>query len=60
MVQEIIDEVDEPTNENTININNKEYKYKEKRNLTFISRFGEKITKTRRCYKTNGERKSGN
>jgi len=50
MEQEILDQVNEPTLENTIQIEGKKYYFKARRNLSFINRFGSKVAKARRCY----------
>lgn len=49
--QEILEKVVEPTLDNKLKIDGSEYYFSEMRNLTFINRFGKKISKVRRCYK---------
>jgi len=51
--QEVLDKIEEPSYENKTMRDGKLYRYSENRNLSFINRFGEKITRSRRCYKTS-------
>jgi len=52
--QEIVDNINEPHTKNTYFSTDKPiwYSYKENRNLTFINRFGQEISKSRRCYES--------
>lgn len=51
MEQEILENIEEPTLENRIIVNNEEAVFNQRRNLRFKNRFGGEIVIERRCYK---------
>lgn len=51
MEQEILENINEPTIENRIIVNNEEAVFSQKRNLRFKNRFGAETVIARRCYK---------
>ena len=55
MIEEIVERVGEPTQENTITVDGLRARYRGQENLRFISRFGSEVVKSRRRYHVEGE-----
>jgi hypothetical protein len=54
MIETIVHTVQEPTQENRVFIEDKVASFDKERALTFISRFGNRVRRKRRCYKVEG------
>jgi hypothetical protein len=53
--EKVLEQVAEPSQENTLWVDGKKAVYKNMGNLRFISRFGDIIVRNRRTYKIEGE-----
>jgi hypothetical protein len=55
MVEEVVEKIDEPTQENTIYVDGKLARYRETANLRLITRFGSQVERRRRRYYIEGQ-----
>ena len=55
MLEEVVEHVSEPTQENTIYADGKLARYRDTANLRFLTRFGSEVVRARRRYDIEGE-----